>query len=317
MREANYSPGVCHLCLLLGMMLTLSGCQKDEKFSTPVGLWERYPGPEGEVWRSESGIWRAEVEPSRGRLVYLGELSGPNLLNRPPGPPDNTQFGGHRIWLGPQTEWKVIWPPPLAWEMSPSAKVEVLKRGILQLTTIDSGDGTAVLTRSYRWIGEGRLECQVTWKAPHPQGYQSIQIVQLAGEPVVEARPLPRPDAPRGFVRLPLTSRPKMEKNFVVPSHIRPRNGQVEMHRTGEEEKLGFPGQVLTAKWKNHELRLHPGSFEGRESGDPDEGFRSQIYLGPEAWPVLEMEQLSPRLQPINRGSSVSHKVMIELLKRE
>jgi hypothetical protein len=312
----NFRRGCQRALAIASLALGLCGCDFPRTEKEARNNWQRVEGPEGEVWRSDRGRWRAEIEPHRGRLSFLGLVSGPNLLNRPPGPPDVLQFGGHRIWLGPQTEWPVMWPPPSVWEMKPAARVQLRDDGILELQTGDGGEKAPLLTRTYHWKSEGWLVCGVSWLETRPEGRQSIQILQIDRQAEVVALPGSFAAAPRGYVRMPITKRKTTEREFPVPSHVRVEGDAVIMRLESEEEKLGFPVQPLLTRWKDVELRLHPGRWQGAEAGDPDEGFRAHVYLGSKDWPVLEIEQLSPRLRPSAPGTAVSHTVEIELSER-
>ncbi len=291
---------------ILALAILFSGC------AVSPG-WREVPGKGGPVWRSESGGWRAEVDPSRGRLSYLGPSAGPNLLYSPAEPPDSLQMGGHRVWLGPQFDWKPFWPPPRNWEMMPAESIKLRAGNLLEVES-PGGVGEAVaIRRTYRWRGDGRLECGVSWQETSDRGRQAIQIFQVDAAAVVEAHPAPGPSAPRGFVRLPLAGRPTTETIFAFPRQAKVALNRVFLRRGREEEKLGFPEQTLFARWPVGQLRLHPGRINGRVVGDPDGGFPTQIYLGAHDWPVLEVEQLSPRLLPWLPGGRVSHTVLVEL----
>lgn len=293
---------------IVGLALLFSGCAVSSG-------WREVPSKSGSVWRSESGGWRADMDPARGRLSYLGPREGPNFLNAPAVPPDLLQLGGHRVWLGPQWEWKPVWPPPRNWEMAPARSVRLRPGNILEVES-SGGVGNAVaIRRTYRWRGQGRLECGVSWQENTARGRQSVQIFQVAAGAVFEARPGPGSSTPRGFVRLPLAGRPTTETTFAWPRQARQAGDRVLLGRMPEEEKLGFPPQTLSARWPEGQLRLHPGRITGWASGDPDHGFPSQVYLGGDAWPVLEIEQLSPRLRPWRTGGRVGHTVLVELRK--
>lgn len=280
-----------------------------------AGNWRYTPGNDGvsSVWTAESGNWRAEVDPLRGRLSYLGPKDGPNLLNRPVISPKSPDFGGHRVWLGPQSDWKPFWPPPPNWETQPAALVRLRSRDRLELVS-PRGPGKAVaIRRTYRWKGNGVFECEVSWEEKTKQGRQAMQIFQLAHGAVLEARPTPTTEAPHGYVRLPIGTRLTTEKHFKEPEQVTRGGNRLLLRRKSKEEKLGFPVQMLIARWPKFELRLKPGSHFGRTTGEPDGGYNSQIYLGSDAVPLIEMEQLSPRLLPWLPGGRVSQTVLVEL----
>ncbi len=265
------------------------------------------------VWRADSGNLRAEVDPARGRLSFLGPREGPNFLNSPSDPADPLQLGGHRVWLGPQTEWHPFWPPPANWEMTAAQWVKPNRGGILELETSAKSGKEIAIRRSYRWQKEGLLECKVSWQERSPRGHQSMQIFQLAKGAVFEASPKPAKSAPRGFVRLPIGPRPTTETDFALPPHATSTGKTLLLRRMPEEEKLGFPTQTLSARWPDGELRLHPGRIQGKARNRPDGPYDSQIYLGADAFPLLEFEHLSPRLVPWWPGGRVSHTVLLEV----
>lgn len=69
------------------------------------------------AWASSAQGWRAVVSVPRARLMHFGpDGSEVNLLLAPPTRANPNRLGGHRLWLGPQTEWPGFWPPPAAWE---------------------------------------------------------------------------------------------------------------------------------------------------------------------------------------------------------
>lgn len=306
-RPRNYHSVNLHEASAILALASLSACSRP----APDASWHLIQGPEGPVWRADSGPWRAEVEPARARLSYLGPREGPNLLNRPPGPPSPAEMGGHRVWLGPQTEWPAMWPPPSHWEFEPAARVLSQPQGLLEIATPPGNPQAPELLRTYQWKNN-QLVCGVFWQEQSATGRQAIHILQIRADATVRARP--HPHASPAYVRLPLSSRPTTETTFPTPPHIlSQQNGEFTLIRRDKEEKLGFPVQPLHAAFPGLEIILHPGRWIGIESGDPDHGFRSHVYLGPHDWPVLEIEQLSPRLTPARPGTTVGHEIIIEL----
>jgi hypothetical protein len=200
--------------------------------------------------------------------------------------------------------------------MAPARSVKLLQPDLLEVESA-GGSGNAVpIRRTYRWIAKGRLECGVSWEEKLSRGRQSMQIFQLADGAVFEARPKPTATVPLGFVRLPIGPRPTTEKIFPWPKQASESGNRVLLRRGAEEEKLGFPTQTLSARWPQGELFFHPGWIEGKISEDPDDGYNAQIYLGGGDVPLLEFEQLSPRLIPQHPGARVGHTVELELRSR-
>lgn len=294
---------VCHL-VLLGL---LSGCAQR-------GTWQQTKKGDSEVWRSDLGIWRAEVDPLRGRLTFLGTVGGDNLLLYPPGPPSDLEFGGHRIWLGPQSEWPTAWPAPKNWESQPAASVRVIRGGALEVLSPEARDFPSI-RRTYHWSRSGLLICKSSWNEHQLRGRQAIHILQMAEGMTLTAKANKTAKVPRGFVKLPISNRPEIQTHFKSPPHVNRSGNQLEFRRWKTEEKFGFSVQTLIASRPGEELRLHPGKHRGIVTGYPDHGFLTQIYLGSDQWPVTEIEQLSPRLAPKKPGGTVEYSVAMELVK--
>jgi len=293
-------------CIVLGWIG--AGC-------TTPGAWRKVPTPDGLVWRADRGLWRAEVEPSRGRLTFLGPVGGKNFLNRPPSSPSGLEFGGHRAWIGPQTEWKAFWPPPANWEMSPAQAVTLRRGQRLEVLSPQGSDEAPAIRRTYRWRRDGLLECEMSWREKSAGGRQAINIFQVSNDAIVEARARPSPAARRGFVLLPIAGRPGVQAAFPLPTQITVQRDRVLLRRGRDEEKVGFLEQTLIARWPQGEMRLHPGHIRGVKRGEPEKGFRAQVYLGSGPWPVVEIEQLSPRLRPRFPSATVGQAVRVELIK--
>jgi hypothetical protein len=252
------------------------------------------------------------VDPQRGRLTFLGMAGGKNLLLYPPGPPSDLEFGGHRVWLGPQSEWPTSWPPPKNWESRPAATVKVAAPNVLEVTSQEA-DNFPSITRKYSWSRGGQLVCKASWRETQSQGRQAIHILQLAEGMTITARFKKNRLAPLGFVKLPISQRPEIQCHFKNPPHATRSRHQIHFRRKTTEEKFGLPVQPLVAANSEVVLRLRPGKFRGVVTGYPDLGFLTQIYLGADEWPVTEIEQLSPRLAPKKLGDVVEFSVLIEL----
>ncbi len=175
------------------------------------------------------------------------------------------------------------------------------------------GKGTDVaLTRRYSWIRPGVLSCRVDWIEILPDGRQAIQIFQLENPDAIVARQRISPALPMGCLQLPLRERAGVRKHFEKPPHAKAVGKDTFLTRQSTEEKLGFPVQSLRALWPHVELILHSGTITGMVTGETDGGCRSQVYLGSDEWPVVEIEQLSPRLGPGKNSDTVE----VELLRR-
>ena len=267
----------------------------------------------GVVWRADLDGWRAEVEEARGRLTFLGRAGGRNLLLRHTGAPDPLKFGGHRVWLGPQDEWSHFWPPPANWEMMPAEGVSLRGSSELEVRS-PKGPGTdESIRRRYRWSAPGVLACTVSWTELVPSHRQAINVFQLSENTEVIATPVPSPAAPMGYVQLPISGRSATRYVFAPPPQAETRESRLLLRRQPTEEKLGFPLQPLTARWKDAELTLVQGKVHGVPVSSPGADYPSHVYLGGDAWPVLEIEQLSPRLRPQFPGAPVGQTVLLKL----
>lgn len=265
------------------------------------------------TWQSEpayaavSGGWRAVVSISRGRLISFGRDDGPNLLFAPATCGDPVGWGGHRVWLGPQSEWESGgWPPPGGWETSAAAEAR-LDGDRLVLTMPAAGHGWPSLVREYFW-GEDGLHCSARIAGgTHPT--QIIHIMQVPSAAVVTAQRAPTAARPRGYVQLHLGRPRSPQAVFAQPPHARESADAVELRFVDIREKLGFMPQTLRAKLDSTELRLSPGKTEGQSAMTPDDGFTTQIYLGGGDTPLIELEQLSPRFVA---GTAASFEVVLQ-----
>ncbi|MDX2079255.1 MAG: hypothetical protein SFU53_00580 [Terrimicrobiaceae bacterium] len=293
---------------VLAAMLLLTGCTASRE-------WQRGRSEDGaKVWRADSGGWTAEVEPTRGRLTFLGPTGGRNFLLRPE--PDGLGFGGHRVWLGPQTEWPVFWPPPANWENKAAARTRQTRDGTLIVDGADGGPQSPAIRREYRWISDGALECTVSWKETTTKGRQAIQILKIDPKAEVFAERAPTKSAPLGFIQLPIAGRPATHTHFAPSDHVKIQGRSVRFRRAQAEEKFGVPSQSLIARWADAEIHLHPRGQFGRAVGEPDGPFSSHIYLGAHDLEVVEIEQLSSRLVPERPGGRVGHSMLVELRRR-
>ena len=223
---------------------------------------------------------------SRPRSTDLsGPTGGPNLLF---GPTHNELgFGGHRVWLGPQTEWEVFWPPPDNWELSAADRITVLSDGSLSVL---SPPPDPVPLRSTGTI------------AGSPMGVSNALSSGLKPAPVGARRsrssrspPVP-PWRPRS-----VRNRPRPAVTCSFPCWIDPRCfGSFASRRTSAAPVGGFSSNELRTKKNSDslnsryalggcrcrlELILHPGPSRGVVVDDPSEGYPTQVYLGSDAWP--------------------------------
>lgn len=251
------------------------------------------------AWLSRSGPWAAVVSEARARLVFFGEWEGEKNLLYATFPAGRApSLGGHRFWLGPQNDWKALWPPPPDWEASPGW-VRV-SGNLLTLTLPHTDRDYPALTRSYRWE-EKRLVCRGSWTSGGNKNYQAIQTFHLPKNAMVRARVSPGPSLPRGFAILKQREKLTLVSDFSrLPGKLREKDGWITVRRDGGEWKMAFPPQALVSQIGDSELILSRGRSTGRVVSEPDLGLLTQIYLGADKdrCPFVEIEQLSPVLEP-------------------
>ncbi len=248
------------------------------------------------TWNGERSLvsvsdgWKAIVSLERSRLMYFGPAGREmNLLLAPPTRANRNIFGGHRLWLGPQSTWSKIWPPPEAWEYhEPESFLQ--DGGVLKLSMPDAGDGWPRLTRTYRWES-GKLVCGAELSGGSRPA-QIIQIFQVPVTTIVAAEAHPEKEFPAGYVELPSSAGP-FATDFSPPGQVTRRGDALSLHHTEAIAKLGFRPQVLAGHQGSFVLRVERGACDGTPAGEPDRGFFTQVYLGGRE-PLIELEQLSP-----------------------
>lgn len=239
---------------------------------------------------SVSNGWKAIVSLERGRLMHFGPADQEvNLLLAPPTRANPNIWGGHRVWLGPQSSWAKIWPPPKEWELS-GPESFTNHDGVLRLTMIDTRDCWPRLTRSYQWEGT-KLLCGVELSGGK-QPAQAVQIFQVPATTIVTVQAHPTREFPAGYVRLPsMVSRFSTE--FAQPEQVSREGDRLMLRHTGVIEKLGFNPQPLVGRTGKLSLTVTRGPQNGTVIAGPDQGLFTQVYLGGDE-PLIELEQLSP-----------------------
>lgn len=244
------------------------------------------------AWESRAGGWRAVVSATRARLMHFGPADRDvNLLLAPPARNNPNRLGGHRLWLGPQTEWPAFWPPPAAWEYR-EAERAAIEGGVLRLAMGDAGAGWPRLVRTYRWQGSS-LVCGAEMSGG-ARAVQFIHILQVPTDTRVRAEVHPADAFPTGYVRL-LSGAGPFTARFAPPAHASLAGDQLTLRHTGDVGKYGFRPQALTGTRSGYELVVTRGAQTGTVVDEPDEGFLSQVYLSEAREPFVEIEQLSPR----------------------
>jgi hypothetical protein len=248
------------------------------------------------AYSSSSEGWRAVVSITRARLMHFGPADRDlNLVLAPVSRENRNRLGGHRLWLGPQMDWKGFWPPPAAWEYREPAAV-TNERGVLRLTMAATGDDWPQLTRTYHWEGS-TLVCGAESAAGGKRPAQFIQILQVPPTTRVSGTAQPETGFPAGYVRLNSTMGP-FAARFPAPAHASLRGNELTLRHTGEIGKFGFRPQPLTGIQDGYELVVGRGKQSGTVAGEPDEGFHAQVYLSGAAEAFVEIEQLSPLFAP-------------------
>lgn len=257
------------------------------------GVWRETRWNHERAHVATAGEWEAIVSTDRGRLVYFGQSGGgKNLLFAPATRDTPEGWGGHCIWLGPQTDWAKDWPPPRAWEASTAARV-VIENDRLVLAMPDAGDEWPSLVRTYHWF-EGRLHCEARVSGGG-RNAQIIQLVRVPSEWSVDLQASASEETPFGYVQLHLGRTPSPIRRFEEPRHVSRTEAGVTLRHTDRMEKLGFAPQPIVARKGTIRLIVDRGRSEGPFVGAiPDEGFVTQVYLGSGRAPLIELEQLSP-----------------------
>lgn len=274
--------------LLLALVLALSAAGR-------AAEWERITWNGEVAWASSSAGWRAVVSVARARLMHFGPAdTNANLLLAPVTRGNRNCLGGHRLWLGPQSQWRGGWPPPAAWEYQEPAAITAVD-GALRFTMPASKDSWPQLTRIYRWEGAS-LVCGAEFSGG-TRPAQFVQIFQVPPATIATAEVRREAGFPEGYVRLPSTAGP-FAARFPPPVHASLAGETLTLHHTGAVGKLGFRPQPLTGRMPGYELVVARGAQAGTVVGEPDEGFHTQVYLSSSSESFTELEQLSPLFAP-------------------
>lgn len=259
------------------------------------------------VFVASSAGREAIVSADRARLVYFGlEHEARNFLFLPSSRRDPAGWGGHRVWLGPQTDWAKNWPPPAGWDAMPPEHIKV-DGPRLEFAIADAGGGWPRITRIYFWR-DGKLHCDARMSGGSRPA-QIIHIVQVPATVAAEMDATPSSDVPRGFVQVHLGRGLVPVKQFPEPSQVTDAAGKLQVKFSGKMDKFGFTPQPILARLESGgTMRIERGAETGNAVSTPDEGFATQIYLGSTRGPVIELEQLSP-LFPA--GADASFEIII------
>lgn len=285
------------LALLVFASLLISSLSAAEW--TPV-LWR------GEkAWQSTSQGWVATVSAERSRLVAITRLGERrNLLYE--SPRDAISWGGHRCWLGPQSDWRPVWPPPRDWESSAAARVRAIG-SLLTLTHPHTDPQYPALSRTYEWRGDV-LHCRLSWQGGR---FYGIHIVQLPRSAVVTVQRAVTPSFPLGYALVPIYRRPDTLTEVPLAQAVSRVSGDiVTLRHANQTEKAAFFPQTILARIGRYRLQMERGEQSGFSSSAPDMGLLTQVFLGDRLNPFIEIEQLSP----YGRGRAVSTEVLLRPL---
>ncbi|ACB75030.1 hypothetical protein [Opitutus terrae] len=258
-------------------------------------------------WQAALGRALAVVTTTRARLIYLGALDGSrNLLNAPyPHVLPSAQSpwpnqGGHRFWLGPQSNW--VWPPPAQWEYS-AAAASSTEGDTLTLRLPGSDPAYPAITREYAWTAKG-LRCTARWRDDGRQLF-GMHVIAVDLPFIATARLHQSPEAPLGLVQVNLHG--AASSGFLPHPALTCDTAQATL-RAGEKViKVGFASQPLTVdRPGGWQLSLRPGPTEGTTYDAPDKNYLSQIWVGGPEYDLAELEQLTPYLRGDATGACAS-----------
>jgi hypothetical protein len=278
------------------------------------------------VWREvspglfagETAGWRFIVSAERARLVHAGPSGGENIL----------LAGGHRAWLGPQGEWPGFWPPPDDWEKAPAVRLGLLPEdgATLVLQHARTLLVFPTLIRHYT-LREDGLALTLSWRDSGEAGaaahghFQAMHLLQLREDALVTVIPQPTEHAPLGYGLLALSRRPSfsvdtpLPEGFAVPAAPPAPQTALTFAYNGRDEKFGFAPQPIVARMGRDGVtfRLSPPIIRGESLAPvPELGLTTQIYQGDAGGPLMEIEQLTPRLRAVLPGGYVSATVILE-----
>jgi hypothetical protein len=251
--------------------------------------WSRVEWRGEQAWASASKGWTAIVSEERARLVSITPpRSDENLLFAEL--KNEFSWGGHRFWLGPQSEWSAVWPPPADWERSAAASVEVSGK-VLRVEHPRTHANYPGLVRTYEWK-EGVLHCAASWQDAR---FHGIHILQLPTMAVVRVERRITESLPLGYVLLPIFRRNELlTAREVSPAVAKVSGNEIILRTTGTSEKIGVPPQDIVAEIGAYRLTMRRGKMEGMAEATPDLGMLTQVFLGSDENVFTEIEQLTP-----------------------
>ena len=271
--------------------------------AAPASDWKPTKWHGEKAWESTSQGWTATVSEERCRLVAITRGGdGSNLLHE--SSKDSISWGGHRCWLGPQSEWKPDWPPPVDWETSFAARIEAA--GSLLSVSHPHTDGQyPALSRTYQWR-EGILHCRLNWQGGR---HYSIHILQLPRWAIVHVRTAPAEGIPLGYYLQPIYGRPTTRNDVPLSGGVSSVDGDaVTLWHSNVSEKVAFAPQEITAEIGDCRLKMRRGEQTGFSNSSPFLGLLTHVYLGDWENPFIEIEQVSPYAD----GGAASSEILLE-----
>lgn len=252
--------------------------------------WTRAEWRGEQAWAAVSAQgWTAIVSEERARLISLTPPGGgENLLFAEL--KDEFSWGGHRFWLGPQSAWAAVWPPPSDWETSAAARIKV-EGEVLRVTHPRTDARYPRLVRTYAWRDDV-LHCTASWSDAR---FQGIHILQLPPQAVVRVRREVSDALPLGYALLPIFRRPEvLTDREVSPVVARVEGDEIVLRYANVAEKIGVAPQEIVAEIGAYRLSLRRGRMDGMSATEPDLGMLTQVFLGSDENPFTEIEQLTP-----------------------
>lgn len=269
--------------------------------------WARTEWRGEKAWVSVSaGGWTAVVSADRARLIALTPPGGgANLLFAEQ--KDEFTWGGHRFWLGPQTAWVAMWPPPADWERSAAERIDA-EGGTLRVTQPRTNENYPRITRTYAWRRD-TLHCTAAWSDAR---FQGIHILQLPPEAVVRVKRKAAVGLPLGYALLPVYKRDGILTDREAAREVaRVEGDTITLRNAKVTEKIGVAPQAIVAELGGSRLVLRRGAMTGMSDTRPDLGLLTQVFLGSDRSIFTEIEQLTPLG---GEGEAVSE-ILIDLSK--
>jgi hypothetical protein len=282
-------------CALLFLFCCATTLAEDVSWTKTV--WNGEP-----AWTAACRGWTAVVSERRARLVSFGP-GETNLLFAPSSVEGASTWGGHRSWLGPQREWDPDWPPPADWE-SASADEVTVREDVLEVKHKRTDPRYPAVRRTYKWTASGDFSAETEWRDDVARRFSSVQVFQF---PLASSFQIPAEKTkqlPEGLALLGGHPRYDLSFAFAMPPTLRWIGDHVRIdgEKSGSPLKPVFRPAPIEIVTGGHKLELLRGKITGTPSEELDAGLYTQVWIGDAGFPVMEAEQLSPRLEPDQSG---------------